>query len=165
MTRLLSITLLACVLTLVFAGAAHAQAPAQPMIPPVRGTHYVLPSETLYCIGRAYMVDPWTIAAYNPLPNPNSIAPYTPLTIPNAPTWTTPGRICTPQTTTVSPPYATTTYPPYCSCPYRYYYTVVPGDTLNAISWKTGVYPGTIASCNGLYNWNMVYAYSQLCIP
>jgi LysM repeat protein len=39
------------------------------------------------------------------------------------------------------------------------------GDTLNSISYRTGVSPWAIAQANGIYNLNRIYAGQALWIP
>lgn len=63
----------------------------------VLGTHVVQSGETLYCIGRAYGVDPWAIATHNGIVCPNCIYPGTSLEIPDAPTALPAGPVCVPQ--------------------------------------------------------------------
>jgi LysM repeat protein len=63
--------------------------------PPLIGTHIVAPGETLYCIGRAYQVDPVAIAQANGLSGYAVIVPGQALLIP-ATRWATipPGPVC-----------------------------------------------------------------------
>ena len=51
--------------------------------------------------------------------------------------------------------------PPQCG----YWYTVRWGDTLNSISYRTGLSVWAIAQANGIYNINCVYAGQALWIP
>ena len=60
----------------------------------ILGYHYVRPGETLYCIGRAYGVSPWAIAAHNGILNANLIRVGMALAIPNAPATLSPGPVC-----------------------------------------------------------------------
>ena len=46
-----------------------------------------------------------------------------------------------------------------------FWYTVRPGDTLFAIGRRYSVSPYTLASVNGLVNWNYIYAGQQLWVP
>ena len=46
-----------------------------------------------------------------------------------------------------------------------YWYQVRWGDTLNAISYRTGVNVWAIAQANGIYNINCIYAGQALWIP
>ncbi len=48
---------------------------------------------------------------------------------------------------------------------YGGYYTVQWGDTLSSIAWRFGVNPYRLASLNGIYNWNYVYAGQVLRLP
>lgn len=51
--------------------------------------------------------------------------------------------------------------PPQCG----YWYTVHWGDTMNSISYRTGVNVWSIAQANGIYNLNRIYAGQALWIP
>ncbi len=116
--------------------------------------HVVQPGETLFCIARAYGVDPWAIAAENSLLDPNYITPGMVLAIPAVYRTLPPGPTCTAQT----PPPA---YPCTCSTTY----VVVSGDTLYRISLLYGVSMWRIAECNHIYNLNYIRAGDTLCIP
>lgn len=117
--------------------------------------HTVRSGETLFCIGRAYGVDPWAIAAQNGIVNPNRIYPGTVLAIPDAYKGLPPGRTCVRQ----CPPYPT----PPCTC--SFYHTVVSGNTLYAISLRYGVSMWRIAECNHILNLNYIRIGDRLCIP
>jgi len=99
--------------------------------------------DTLYSIARTYGVSPYAIASANGLANPNVIYAGQWLWIPYT-------------------PYPPSPYPPY-GC--RYYHYVQPGQTLYSISRYYGVSPWAIAQANGIYNLNVIYAGSTLCIP
>jgi LysM repeat protein len=109
--------------------------------------HTVKSGETLFSIGRLYNVNPYAIAAANNIPYPYIIYPGQQLTIPTGGT-TPPGP---------TPP------PPSGQC--RYYHTVRPGENLYRISLAYGVPMATIASANGIVNYNLIYAGQTLCIP
>jgi len=98
--------------------------------------------DTLYRIGRRFGVSPQAIASANGLVNPNLIYAGQWLWIPSAPYY---------------PP-----YPPY-GCRYSHY--VQPGQTLYSIGRWYGVSPWAIAAANGIYNLNVIYAGTTLCIP
>ncbi|HSD84743.1 MAG TPA: LysM peptidoglycan-binding domain-containing protein [Anaerolineae bacterium] len=98
--------------------------------------------ETLYSIGRVTGVGPWAIAQANGLANPNYVQAGSSLWIP-----------C--QTPPPPPP------PPQCG----YWYTVRWGETMNSISYRTGVSAWAIAQANGIYNINRIYAGQALWIP
>jgi len=100
--------------------------------------HWVQPGETVFSIGRLYGVNPWTISAANGLPNPNRIYVGQRLYIP-----------------------AGYNYPPSCGS----YYWVKLGDTLYSIGRAYGMSPWYIASTNGIYNLNRIYAGQRLFIP
>jgi LysM repeat protein len=114
--------------------------------------HTVKPGETLFSIGRLYNVNPYTIAAANNIPYPYVIYPGQKLTIP---TGTTPPGPTPPGPTPVPP------QPGKC----RYYHAVRPGENLYRISLAYGVPMSTIATANGIVNYNLIYAGQTLCIP
>ena len=117
--------------------------------------HRVRPGETIYCIARAYGVDPWAITAHNGIVNPNVIHAGQVLAIPNAYAWVPPGPTCVRQ------------YHPWpghpCTC--ATHHAVVSGDNLYRISLHYGVNMWRIARCNGIYNLNYIRAGDVLCIP
>jgi len=98
--------------------------------------------DTLSSIARYSGVSTWAIAQANGLANPNCIYAGQRLWIPV-------------QTPPPPPP------PPQCG----YWYTVHWGDTLNSISYRTGVNVWAIAQANGIYNINCIYAGRALWIP
>ncbi len=97
--------------------------------------------DTLSSIARYTGVSASAIAQANGLRNPNYVYAGQALWIP-----------CQ---TPPPPP------PPQCG----YWYTVRWGDTLNLISYRTGVNIWAIAQANGIYNINRVYAGQALWIP
>ncbi|MGQ9627906.1 MAG: LysM peptidoglycan-binding domain-containing protein [Anaerolineae bacterium] len=112
--------------------------------PPASGGfwHTVRWGETLFSIGRLYGVNPWAIARANCLPNPNRIYAGQTLWIPYYAPWPQP-------------------WPGYC----RAYHWVKPGDNLFRIARWYGVSPWAIAQANGIYNMNLIYSGTSLCIP
>jgi len=62
--------------------------------PAVLGAHTVRPGEYLFCIARAYGVDPYAIADRNHLKNANLVFPGQILWIPNRPGTLPKGRVC-----------------------------------------------------------------------
>lgn len=106
--------------------------------------------DTLFSIGRLYTVNPYAIAAANNIPYPYIIYPGQQLTIPTG-------------STTPPPPGTTPVPPPSGGC--RYYHQVRPGENLFRISLAYGVPMSTIATANGIYNYNLIYAGQTLCIP
>jgi putative chitinase len=116
-------------------------------------THVVKPGETIYCIARAYGVDPWAIAAYNGITNPNLIYSGQVLAIPNAYAALPAGPTCAAQCPA----------PPACTC--TAYHTVVTGNNLYRISLYYGVSMWRIAQCNAIYNLNYIRVGDVLCIP
>lgn len=125
----------------------------------VRGQHTVKAGETLFCIGRAYGVDPWAIAAQNGIVNPNLIHPDIVLAIPDAPATLPPGPTCTPQFGGTQPPVACGD----CTCTHQH--LVVTGDTLFKIASMYNVDMHTLANCNCLYNLNYIRIGDTLCVP
>lgn len=127
------------------------------------GQHVVRAGESLYCIGRAYSVSPWAIATTNRIYPPYRLYIGQVLFIPNVP-WTNipAGPICVRQFAGTPPP-VTVTPPPPVGC--RVLYTVVPGDTLYAISRRYSVNLWTLAARNNIYNLNLIYVGQRLCIP
>jgi LysM repeat protein len=143
--------ILAVVLTLLlFAAPAHAKPNGWATI----CSHVVQSGETIYCIGRAYGVDPWAIAAHNGLVNPNMIYPGQVLAIPDAYASIPAGPTCVAQ---CGGP------PPSCTC--ASYHTIVSGENLYRISLFYGVSMWRIAECNGILNLNYILAGDVLCIP
>lgn len=120
----------------------------------ILGYHTVQPGETLFCIGRAYGVDPYAIARQNGILNPNVIRPGMRLAIPNAPRTLPSGQVCPRQ-------FSGTVVPPTC----RWYHTIVSGENLYRISLRYGVSMYAIAEANHILNLNLIYAGHVLCIP
>jgi LysM repeat protein len=140
------------------------------------GIHKVRWGETLYCIGRAYQVEPYAIAKANGIWWPNIIFPGQKLTIPNTPWGKIPaGPVCktqfvvapgtpaqpTPTATPVSTIVAPTSTPASC----RAYHTVRSGETLYRIGVNYGVSYVEIAIVNGIADPRLIYAGQKLCIP
>lgn len=121
----------------------------------ILGYHVVQSGENLYCIGRAYGVDPYAIASQNGILNPNLVVAGQSLAIPNVPKALPAGRTCPRQ---FGDGGGTTT-----GC--RYNYTVVAGDTLHRISLQYGVSVYAIAQASGISNVNLIYPGQVLCIP
>lgn len=117
--------------------------------------HTVRPGETIYCIARAYGVDPCAIAAHNGIVNPNRLCPGQVLAIPNAYKTLPPGPTCARQCGTCDT----------CTCTCTTYHTVACGENLYRISLKYGVSMWRIAQCNGIYNLNYIRWGDVLCIP
>lgn len=113
--------------------------------PPSSGFwHYVRYGETLFSIGRMYGVNAYTICSVNGLGNCNYIYAGQSLWIPRG--------------------YYPHPHPhPYYGC--IAYHWVHYGDTLHSIGRWYGVSPWAIASANGIYNLNRIYAGQRLCIP
>jgi len=101
------------------------------------GYHQVRLGETLSSIGRLYGVSAWSIAAANGLSDANKINAGQWLYIPHS-----------------------RYYPPV-----RYYHVVRAGETLHSIGRWYGLNPWVIASANGIYNLNYIYAGQRLVIP
>ncbi|MDY6875199.1 MAG: LysM peptidoglycan-binding domain-containing protein [Chloroflexota bacterium] len=128
-----------------------------PTLPPwsILGHHTVMPGETLYCIGRAYGVDPYAIATQNGILNPGIIHAGHVLEIPNVPRVLPPGRVCPRQFNGGTPT------PPGC----RWYHTIAWGENLYRISLRYGVSMWAIAEVNHILNLNYIRAGDVLCIP
>lgn len=139
MRHLKWLVLFVVVLSLMAAPAAFA-APA-PQYGQCNYWYQVRWGETLSSIARVTGVSAWAIAQANGLANPNRIYAGQWLWIPCA----------------APPP------PPPPSC--GYWYTVRWGDTMNSISYRTGISPWAIAQANGIYNLNRIYAGQVLWIP
>lgn len=120
----------------------------------ILGYHTVQSGETLYCIGRAYGVNPFTIASQNNILNPNRIYAGTVLAIPNAPYTLPAGRVCPRQFNGSTPA-------PTCS----QYHTVVAGENLYRISLRYEVSMWAIAEANNITNLNFILIGQVLCIP
>lgn len=140
----------------------------------ILGQHTVKSGETLYCIGRAYGVDPWAIGTQNAIVNVNSLTPGMVLSIPNAPKTLPAGPVCTPQFVTTPDPAPSPTPVPVtptpsprscggCTCTSTH--TVIPGDTLTQIALLYGTDMWTIAQCNCIYDMNYIRSGDALCIP
>jgi LysM repeat protein len=119
----------------------------------ILGYHVVQPRETLYCIGRAYGVDPYAIARRNGILNPNLIHVGQRLAIPNVRRSLPPGRVCPRQFDGVTPPHC------------RWYHTVVLGENIYRISLRYGVSMWAIAEANYILNLHTIRAGQVLCIP
>jgi LysM repeat protein len=126
-----------------------------PTLGPILGYHTVRRGETLYCIGRAYGVDPYAIARENSILNPSLIYVGQVLAIPNAPRTLPAGRVCPRQFGDGTP------VPPSC----RWRHLIVWGENLYRISLRYGVSMWVIAEANGIFNLNYILAGQVLCIP
>ena len=111
--------------------------------------------ETLFCIGRAYGVDPYAIASENDIVNPSVLSPGQVLAIPNVPRSLPAGPVCKRQIDSPTP------VPSTC----RWAHKVVWGENLYRISLRYGVDMWTIANANGITNINLIRAGQVLCIP
>ncbi len=147
--------------------------------------HTISRGETLFSIGRYYGVSPYYIAQTNSLANPNIIFAGEVLYIPTDNAYPDNGGYLNPNNGGTNPCYS--------SC-YNYDYrpvydgrqpndgrggwgqpnggygngtshTVVYGETLSSIALQYGVSPWAIASANGLYNIDYIYAGQVLSIP
>lgn len=145
---------------------------------PVLGTHVVRFGESLFCIGRAYKVDPWAIARQNNVAWPYNVFVNQSLQIPNAPWASIPaGPTCvaqfgsnvpTPTPTpgpTVTPGPTATPGPTPVAPGCRFFHNVVPGDTLYSIANRYGSNIWAIARANHIWNLNLIFAGTRLCIP
>ena len=119
----------------------------------ILGYHTVKAKETLYCIGRAYNVDPYAIARQNSIVNPNVIRVGHKLAIPNVPYRLPAGKAC--------PRQFDGTPTPRC----RWTHKVERGENLYRISLRYKVSIWTIAEANHITNLNYIRAGQELCIP
>lgn len=135
--------------------------PTPPPSGDILGYHTVRYRETLFCIGRAYGVNPWAIASQNNIPYPYYLRVGQVLAIPNAP-WANPsyGPVCPRQFDGGTPPPPP---PPPGGC--RATYVVRPGDTLSSIAWRFGSSVWAIAARNNIANPNLIFPGQTLCIP
>ncbi|MBN1874440.1 MAG: LysM peptidoglycan-binding domain-containing protein [Anaerolineae bacterium] len=124
------------------------------------GNHTVRTGESLYCIGRAYSVDPWSIATQNGIVNVNLIHIGDLLGIPNVPASVPPGPVCEAQFVT---PMMQQMSAANCTC--RQNHFVVTGDTLSHLAVNYNVDMQAIATCNQIVNLDLIYIGDTLCIP
>lgn len=138
---------------------AQPAASTQPSRQTILGYHTVQGGETLYCIARAYGVDPSAIARANGLLNPNLVLPGTVLAVPNVPHSLPEGPTCPAQ-------FATGTSLAHGTAPgCRWLHPVSSGQNLFRISLRYGVSISTIVQANDISDPNLIYAGQTLCIP
>lgn len=131
----------------------------QPSTGGILGYHTVRAGETLYCIARAYGVDPFAIADANGVVNPNLVLPGMVLAIPNVPRALPSGRTCSRQFA------VSAGAPAVAASGCRWSHPVSRGQNLFRISLHYGVSMSAIAQANGISNPNLIYAGQSLCIP
>ncbi len=132
----------------------------------ILGTHTVKTGETLYCIGRAYGVDPWAIAQQNGILYANLIYPGSILEIPNAPATLPAGPTCDKQFDEVpddEQPEVVRCGADECTCDSKH--VVKTGETLTTLAIHYDVPMWDLAHCNCIYNLNYIQVGSELCIP
>ena len=134
-------------------------ASTQPSAGSILGYHTVRVGETLYCIARAYGVDPIAIANANGVVNPNLVLPGMVLAIPNVSRTLPSGRTCPNQ----FPGAAGVSASAASDC--RWVHPVARGQNLFRISLRYGVSMSDIVQANGINNPNLIYAGQTLCIP
>ena len=156
MRRTFSILAVALTLLLLTTGAVHARPNEWAII----CNHVVQPGETIYCIARAYGVDPCAIASQNGIVHPNLLRPGQVLAIPDAYKALPPGPTCARQCQGSCDP-----CPRPCDCTCVAYHTVCCGQNLYRISLQYGVSMWRIAQCNGIANPNYIRWGAVLCIP
>ena len=154
-TFTLSLAVAVIIALLVPASAGARASTSSAVLGDILGYHTVRQGETLYCIGRAYGVDPYAIAAQNGILNPGFLYVGMVLAIPNVPRALPAGPVCTRQFDGGTP------VPPSC----RWYHTVVWGENLYRISLHYGVGMWGIAEANEILNLNYIRAGQVLCIP
>ena len=129
----------------------------------ILGQHTVKAGETLFCIGRAYGVDPYAIATQNSIQSAHLIHPGAVLDIPDAAKSIVPGPVCAKQ---FGPPVEPPPAPNACgNCTCASSYTILYGNTLTQISALYSVDMWSIAECNCIFNLNYIRAGYTLCIP
>lgn len=114
-------------------------------------TYVVVPGDNLSRIAARYGISVQSLAAANNIWNPNHIYVGQVLTIPTGGYYPPAPPVYQPQT---PPSYGLVAY-----------YTVRPGDTLASIARWYGTTWSSIASANGIYNPNHIYAGQVLAIP
>jgi len=134
-------------------------ASTQPSTSSILGYHTIREGETLYCVARAYGVDPFAIADANGIVNPNVVLPGMVLAIPNAPRALPSGRTCARQFA------AGTGASAVAASGCRWIHPVSRGQNLFRISLRYGVSMSAIVQANGISNPNLIYAGQSLCIP
>jgi LysM repeat protein len=139
---------------------------ATPALPPtgggILGYHTVRQQETLFCIGRAYNVLPWSIASQNGISYPYRLRVGQVLAIPNV-LWSNPpyGPVCTRQfgSTSTTPP---TPVPSSGGC--KATHVVQRGDTLSSLARRYNTTAWSIAIANNILNPNLIFPGQVLCI-
>lgn len=120
--------------------------------------HIVQRGEYLSLIARQYGTTVQAILTANPqITNPNLIFAGQTIFVPFG---TQPPPPPPPPPPPVPPP---PPQPPTPACRWQHY--VVPGDTMLKISRLYGVDPFVIAQANSIFNLNLIYAGTTLCIP
>ncbi|HET7090406.1 MAG TPA: LysM peptidoglycan-binding domain-containing protein [Anaerolineae bacterium] len=158
MKLIIRLVLTALVLALSVAATAGSASAAPLEGSAILGLHTVRTGETLYCIGRAYSVQPWAIAAQNGIGQASKLYVGQVLAIPDAPWINRPaGPTCARQFDPGTPP------PPPPDC--QVTYTVTYGDTLLRIARRFNVNVYTLAARNGIYDLNRIFVGQVLCIP
>ncbi len=129
------------------------------MVAAAGGTyHTVRQGQTLFGIGRQYGVSPYYIAQVNNLTNPDCIYADQVLYIP--------AEVSRPSYPNKNYDYGCNYYCGDNNGGYnRTSHTVAYGETLSSIGYKYGVSAWAIASANGLYNIDCIYAGQTLYIP
>jgi LysM repeat protein len=133
--------------------------------------HTVQPGQTLFSISNMYGVSVWAMACANGLYNPNYIYAGMILVVPSGwygycrPGYNQYGYNQYGYNQNGYNQYGY--YHPAYRRPYAYdcYYRVRWGDTLYSIAWRYGTSYWTLASANGLYNPNYIYAGMVMRIP
>ncbi len=147
--------LVAVLLIAAFSGSVAAAGPVY---------HTVQPGQTLYSIANMYHVSVWSMACANGLYNPNYIYAGMVLYVPYG--WYGNCRPSYNPWQVGYHPQNPNPYPqPYPHPSYDCFYRVRWGDTLSSIAWRYGTTAGALASANGLYNPNFIYAGMNLRIP
>jgi len=156
MRRKSMVLLIAVIVSLLAVAPAMAAPAPSPVAAP--GYHMVRVGETLFSIGRLYGVNPWAIASANHLHDASRIYAGQWLYIPRYQPYPQHPQYPYPQ----HPQYP---YPYHPQYPSARYHCVRYGETLHSIGRMYGMNPWVIASANGIYNLNYIYAGQRLVIP
>ena len=120
--------------------------------------HIVQAGEYLSLIAQRYGTTTQAILAANPqITNPNFIYSGQTIFVP----FGIPPTVPPPQPPPPPPQPPPQPVPPAC----RWSHWVAPGQTMLSISRMYGVDPFAIARANGIFNLNLIYAGTTLCIP
>lgn len=158
MRRMTGLAIFLAGILVVVTPVAAASLPAYSM----QGTHVVRFGETLFCIARAYGVDPWAIASQNGLVYVNALHAGLVLQIPYAPKTLPAGPTCPRQFGAVAPS-GESGYTEACAC--RVTHLIATGDTLTSIALKYQSTTWALMRCNAIQNPHYIRIGDTLCVP